>query len=303
MKNLANKFITKAYTYGNTVISGALLIGLFQVPFLPPQSTAALKPEQRAIEAVFEDTQPIAMVDEFLGSETPDNVANSIIEKKADFVSTRPAYSASLAVIQKHENTIRKEASEKGVPQDVALGVSLLENGGSETAVSPAGALGVFQLMPGTARSLGLTVTKKVDERKDPETNIEAGIRYLRSNFERFGDWGLATWAYHAGEGNVSKAVQLYAKANHGVTLKGVKDPQSMKEYVEKHGITVHKLLSSQAVKNFTKKLNDDSAGYPYKVLATAKLFKEAKSDKPEKKAQKEKATVESGSVLVRKKN
>jgi hypothetical protein len=105
-------------------------------------------------------------------------------------------------------------------------------------------------------------------------------MRYLRSNFDRFGDWGLATWAYHAGEGNVSKALKIYAKANHGVDLAGVKNASQTREYVEQHGITVHKLLSDPAVKQFTKKLNDDSSGYPYKVVATATLFKEAKKAK-----------------------
>ncbi|KKW15975.1 MAG: Lytic transglycosylase catalytic, partial [Parcubacteria group bacterium GW2011_GWA2_50_10b] len=151
------------------------------------------------------------------------------------------------------------------------------ENGGSDTAVSSAGALGVFQLMPGTARSLGLTVNKKVDERKIPEKNIAAGMKYLKGNFERFGDWGLATWAYHAGEGNVSKAIKIYAKAKDNITLAGVKDPKAMRDYVEKHDITVHKLLSDPSVKKFTQKLKDDSQGYPYKVVATAALFREAK--------------------------
>jgi soluble lytic murein transglycosylase-like protein len=195
-----------------------------------------------------------------------------------DFVSTRKAFPASLAVIKKHEKTIREKALQNGVPVDVAIGVGLLENGGSETAKSPAGALGVFQLMPGTARALGLTVTSKVDERKNPEKNIEAGMKYLRSNYDRFGDWGLATWAYHAGEGNVTKALQMYAKANHGITLPGVGSPAKHRAYVEKYDIDINKLLSSQAVKPLTKKLNDDSAGYPYKVIATAKLFKESKS-------------------------
>jgi hypothetical protein len=132
--------------------------------------------------------------------------------------------------------------------------------------------------MPGTARALGLTVDKKLDERKDPAKNIDAGIRYLALNYYRFGDWGLATWAYHAGEGNVTKALQLYAKAVTGTKLPGLQDVTAIRSYVDTHGVTIHKLLSSAAVQPMTKKLSDDSAGYPYKVIATATLFKEAKS-------------------------
>lgn len=164
------------------------------------------------------------------------------------------------------------------MPEEVAIGIGLLENGGSETAKSPAGAMGVFQLMPGTARNLGLTVNGKVDERRNPEKNIDAGMRYLAKNYNRFGDWGLSTWAYHAGEGNVAKALKIYAKANHGINLPGIENFSAQREYVEKYGITIHKLLSDPAVNKFTAKLNDDSKGYPYKVIATAALFQEAAS-------------------------
>ena len=198
----------------------------------------------------------------------------SIIKKQSDFVSSRKAYPASFSVIEKNVEMIKKVAQELGVPQDVAIGVALLENGGSETAVSKAGAAGIFQLMRGTAKSLGLIVNKNVDERMIPRLNIKAGITYLAKNFSTFGDWGLATWAYHAGEGNVSKAIKLYAKTNSGVTLKGLTDSKSMKAYIEKNGINVHKLLSDPTVKNFAKKLSDDSIGYPYKVMASASLFR-----------------------------
>ncbi len=179
-------------------------------------------------------------------------------------------------MIQKYEDTIRTVADEKGVPEDVALGVATLENGGSATAVSPAGAAGIFQLMRGTAKSLGLTVNKSVDERMNPQMNIEAGVSYLAQNYGLFGDWGLSTWAYHAGEGNVIKALKIYAENNGGTNLVGIKDPEQLKNYIAQNGITVYKLLSDPAVQNFAKKLNDDSANYAYKVVASASLLAEA---------------------------
>lgn len=221
------------------------------------------------------EISPLAPV--FLGIETPLDETHAIVGKQKEFVSTRKAYSASLAVITKHEETIRKYARLHGVPEDLALGIGLLENGGSETAVSSAGALGVFQLMPGTARNLGLTVNKSIDERRDPEKNIDAGIRYLKKNYDRFGDWGLSAWAYHAGEGNVVKALKAYARANHEITLPGVKNFRAHREYVAEYEITIHKLLSDPSVQAITQKLNDDSSGYPYKVIATSKLFQESK--------------------------
>jgi soluble lytic murein transglycosylase-like protein len=286
MKKLNPLVVEKSYKYGAYLLSGLLLFSLFQIPTMSPaisessesQSILArtIAPASVSAGEITSDRQALALNDTFFGREVSPTVAKATVEKQIDFVSSRKAYPPSLAVIQKHEKTIKAKAKKYNVPEDVAIGVGLLENGGSETAVSKAGALGVFQLMPGTARSLGLRVDKNVDQRKNVELNIDAGVRYLRNNYDRFGDWGLATWAYHAGEGNVSNAVKIYAKVNNKVNLVGVKNASQMRAYVEKHNLTVHKLLSDPAVKQFTKKLNDDSSGYPYKVLATAALFKEA---------------------------
>lgn len=277
----------KAYKSLGFVVPGAFIFAIFQFPMsLPVTNPNAMSllnaPRQAEVSAgeVVSDRVELAMTEAFFGQEAALKKTQDSIEQKIAFVSSRKAYPASLRVIQKHEKTIKQKAAANGVPEDVAIGVGLLENGGSDTAKSPAGALGVFQLMPGTARSLGLRVDKKIDERRDPVKNIDAGMRYLKGNYETFGDWGLATWAYHAGEGNVSNALKRYAKANHGVTLKGMKDQAAMRAYIEKHDITVHKLLSDPAVKQFTKKLKDDSSGYPFKVVATATLFKEAKQAK-----------------------
>jgi soluble lytic murein transglycosylase-like protein len=293
MKKIVSSFLNMLPHSRNVFLSGTLIFGLLQMPFssvLSPTTKAVTEKASEISAIPRAEAAEISLGEVFFGKAKLASAETQIIEKKMDFVSTRNAFPASLAVIKKHEKTIREKALQNGVPVDVAIGVGLLENGGSETAKSPAGALGVFQLMPGTARALGLTVTSKVDERRNPEKNIEAGMKYLRSNYDRFGDWGLATWAYHAGEGNVTKALQLYAKANHGITLPGVKDPAKHRAYVEKYDIDINKLLSSKAVQSLTKKLNDDSAGYPYKVIATAKLFKESKT----------KTSVNPGSIVER---
>src|SRR3989344_103977 len=279
--NKIHTLFSKIRLSGQFAMSAGILTALFQVPMTIPKDEALKKLSIQVQEEVITGEvqalkAPLAQV--FFGSAVPKATVDKIVSNQMDFVSSRKAYSASLAVIKKHEKTIRTAAKKEGVPEDVALGVGLIENGGSETAKSSAGAMGVFQLMPGTARGLGLTVNKKVDERKNPQKNISAGMTYLAQNYERFGDWGLATWAYHAGEGNVAKALKLYAKSNHGINLPGVNQPAKLRAYVEKHGITIHKLLSDKSVKTLTRKLNDDSAGYPYKVIATSTLLKESKT-------------------------
>ena len=76
---------------------------------------------------------------------------------------------------------------------DLIKAVIEVESGGNPMAVSPSGAAGLMQLMPITAKELGVT------DRFDPGQNIEAGTRYLRQLLDRFGSTELALWAYNAG--------------------------------------------------------------------------------------------------------
>lgn len=89
-------------------------------------------------------------------------------------------------------------AERHGIPPELFLKLIRQESGFRPDAVSPAGAIGVTQLMPGTAEYLG------VDPR-DPLQNIEGGARYLAEQYKRFGEWPLALAAYNAGPGNVQK--------------------------------------------------------------------------------------------------
>jgi membrane-bound lytic murein transglycosylase D len=82
-------------------------------------------------------------------------------------------------------------------------------------ATSEVGAGGLWQLMPGTARELGLTVNGVLDERLDPELGCSAGLEYLRLMYERYGDWSLALAAYNCGPGNVNKAIRRTKGKNY----------------------------------------------------------------------------------------
>jgi membrane-bound lytic murein transglycosylase D len=74
-------------------------------------------------------------------------------------------------------------------------------------ARSPAGAVGMYQLMPGTARDLGLK-TSPQDERLVPEKSAKASATYLGRLRKQFGDWRLALAAYNAGPGRVAETLK-----------------------------------------------------------------------------------------------
>lgn len=92
----------------------------------------------------------------------------------------------------------REAARRHRVPEDLFLRLVQQESAWNPTAVSHKGAIGLAQLMPGTARLL------RVNPR-DPRENLDGGARYLREQYERFGNWRLALAAYNAGPGAVER--------------------------------------------------------------------------------------------------
>ncbi len=92
-----------------------------------------------------------------------------------------------------------------GIPDDfkyLAVAESNLEN-----ITSPAGARGIWQLMPETARKNHMEVSKQVDERYHLEKSTEAACRYLLEAKEKFGSWTLAAAAYNRGIKGLEKAL------------------------------------------------------------------------------------------------
>jgi soluble lytic murein transglycosylase-like protein len=94
---------------------------------------------------------------------------------------------------------VREAARRSGLPPEFVESVAQVESGFRPDAVSPKGALGVMQLMPETARTLGA-------DPRDPAQNIDAGTRLLRELLVKYnGDVVKALAAYNAGEGAVDK--------------------------------------------------------------------------------------------------
>lgn len=100
-----------------------------------------------------------------------------------------------------------------GLPTELKY-LAVIESKLKRTAVSWAGAVGPWQLMPGTARLLGLKVTHQQDERTDFYKSTHAAAKYLRDLYTEFGDWLLVIAAYNGGPANVYSAIRKSGSRN-----------------------------------------------------------------------------------------
>ena len=92
--------------------------------------------------------------------------------------------------------------------------VAEVESSFDVRARSPAGAAGLFQLMPSTAKQYGLK-SFPFDQRLKPEDSAHAAAKHMRYLRRRFGDWRLAMAAYNAGEGTVQKLLDRYKATSY----------------------------------------------------------------------------------------
>lgn len=108
---------------------------------------------------------------------------------------------------------IERILEENGIPDDfkyLALAESDLTN-----AVSPSGAVGIWQLLKGTARDYGLEVNSEIDERYHFEKSTQVACEFLKESYEKFGSWTMAAASYNVGRRGLIRQVNRQKQNNY----------------------------------------------------------------------------------------
>ncbi|MDA8177182.1 LysM peptidoglycan-binding domain-containing protein [Acidithiobacillus sp.] len=122
--------------------------------------------------------------------------------------------------------------SQRGLPMELAL-LPAIESGYNPKAYSPAAAAGLWQFVPGTARSFGLQNTRYGDPRLSLTASTNAALDYLSYLYNYFGgNWLLAIAAYNAGQGTVSAAIQQNVAAGQPTDFWDLNLPEQTENYV-----------------------------------------------------------------------
>ena len=110
-------------------------------------------------------------------------------------------------------NLIEGVLASYGLPKELKY-LAVIESQLKSHSISWAGAVGPWQLMPVTARQLGLTVTHRLDERTNYYKSTKAAAKYLRDLYNEFGDWLLVIAAYNGGSGHIYSAMRKSGSRN-----------------------------------------------------------------------------------------
>jgi len=154
---------------------------------------------------------------------------------------------------------------ENGVPDDFKYLTAI--EGGFKNAISPANAVGFWQIRKATGREFGLEINREVDERYDPLKSTEAACKYLNKAYKKFGNWTAVAASYNRGMSGLQRAMNnqkvdsYYDLLLNSETSRYVFRILAIKEIIEKpekYGFNIEEEHLYQPVKKRYVEVNDD---------------------------------------------
>lgn len=167
-------------------------------------------PDQKA--RIFEIPEKLT----FAGEPVPIDLAD-VLERFEREIYVNAFWESNMILLMKRAGkylpTIEKILQEQGVPNDFKY-LAMTESG-LMNVVSPAGARGFWQIMPGTAKDYKLEVSDDVDERYHLEKSTLAACKYLKSSFSKFGNWTSVAASYNIGITGIRKRKEEQNQSNY----------------------------------------------------------------------------------------
>ncbi|MBN2813321.1 MAG: lytic transglycosylase domain-containing protein [Bacteroidales bacterium] len=196
-------------------VAGALcVIGLFLSiqSFTGNEGTPAIPERMPAL------TEPFSLPDEleFAGEAVPLNNFDTRESLDKEMLVNGYWHSRTLMVLKRTKRyfkVIEPILKKYGVPDDFKY-LAMAESG-FENVVSPAKAVGVWQILESTAKEYGLEVNTAVDERYDLARSTEVACKYLLQSYKEFGSWTMAAATYNAGRNGVENQINKQKTSNY----------------------------------------------------------------------------------------
>jgi membrane-bound lytic murein transglycosylase D len=152
----------------------------------------------------------------FPDEDSIEGFVEGLLERRRDWLQ------AILDRSRLYRAVIAAELAQRGMPRELQF-LPALESGFQPRAVSPKGAVGLWQLMGNTAAPFGLRMDEWIDERRDFYRATGAALGKLADGYEQFGSWEMALAAYNAGAGRMARIVKSHGTANYwALRAKGV---------------------------------------------------------------------------------
>ncbi|HCR92328.1 MAG TPA: murein transglycosylase [Prolixibacteraceae bacterium] len=193
------------------IIPGIILLtGLFLLFLAFSGLKNGCKQEEQIQEKTFYGSVEIPKELDFAGERVPLERFDVLESLDRELLSNSYFHSQTIRFMKsapRYFSVIDPILKENGVPADFKY-LCLAESNFDERIVSPAGAVGLWQFMKGTAAEYGLEVGKEVDERYHIEKATVAACKYLKESYVKYGKWTLVAASYNAGRSFTSSQIE-----------------------------------------------------------------------------------------------
>ena len=141
----------------------------------------------------------------------------------------------SLNRMQKYSPAIIQQLKEEKLPNDL-LAMPLIQSGYRplDENKNPVKAAGIWQIVPTTAKNLGLNINHENDERLNTTLSTKAALTYLKNLYNQFHDWKLAVCAYEYGEDTIEQLINVVGSRDAWTIARSIHAPKTLKHYLAK---------------------------------------------------------------------